>query len=324
MDLILLIGIATALLIVLLTLYFLQKRNEKLVRHWSRSELSFNVSLLHNFQIETKAVAQPQRGVPQRAQEGVPRRAQIARNQRNRLRQNAPAAAPIAAALPADLDDEDAVAGDDNAQRVPQGAVLDEKMGAKKRAKMEAKEQKRLQREQELHDREQRKVKEAQEEVERKQQDEVEAEVERKRAEAERLAKEERERKEHEEYLKMKAAFSIEEEGFEEGDADEKENLLAEFIQYIKDNKVVLLEDLATAFKLKTQQAIERIQELQANGTITGVIDDRGKFIYISEAELTAVAKFIKQRGRVSIAELAESSNNLINLTPVATSEGSV
>lgn len=302
MDLIILIGIATALLVVMLTLYFLQKKNAT---------------------TETKAAAQPQRGVPQRAQEGVPRRAQIARNQRNRMRQNAPAAAPAAAALPADSDNEDDVAGDENTQRVPQGAVLDEKMGAKKRAKMEAKEQKRLQREQELHDREQRKVKEAQEEAERKHHDEIEAESERKKAEAERLAKEERERKEHEEYLKMKAAFSVEEEGFEEGDADDKENLLADFIQYIKDNKVVLLEDLATAFKLKTQQAIERIQELQSNGTITGVIDDRGKFIYISEAELTAVAKFIKQRGRVSIAELAESSNNLINLTPVAAGEGS-
>ncbi|KAH8359259.1 hypothetical protein KR093_005345 [Drosophila rubida] len=306
MDLILLIGIATALLIVLLTLYFLQNRNAK---------------------TDTiPAAAQPQRGVPQRVQEGVPRRAQIARNQRNRLRQNqnAPAAAvPVAAAAPpADSDEDDAQAGDD-AQRVPQGAVLDEKMGAKKRAKMEAKEQKRLQREQELHDREQRKVKEAKEEAERKQQDELEAEVERKKAEAERLAKEERERKEHEEYLKMKAAFSVEEEGYEEGDADEKDNLLADFVQYIKDNKVVLLEDLATAFKLKTQQAIERILELQENGTITGVVDDRGKFIYVSEEELAAVAKFIKQRGRVSIVELAESSNNLIKLTPVAAGDGS-
>ncbi|GBP06901.1 DDRGK domain-containing protein 1 [Eumeta japonica] len=97
-----------------------------------------------------------------------------------------------------------------------------------------------------------------------------------------------------------------------------KENLLADFIKYIKENKVVVLEDLAIEFKLKTQQAIDRIQDLQVNGTITGVIDDRGKFIYISEEELTSVAKFIRQRGRVSIAELAESSNNLINLTPVS------
>ncbi|XP_052836489.1 DDRGK domain-containing protein 1 [Drosophila gunungcola] len=302
MDLIILAGIATALLVVIITLYLLQKKNAS---------------------PETKPVAAPQRGVPQRAQEGVPRRAQIARNQRNRLRQNAPAAgaapAAVAPVAPGDSDNEDADAQvDADGARVPQGAVLDEKMGAKKRAKMEAKEQKRVQREQELHDREQRKVKEAKEEAERKQQEDLDAEVERKRLEAERLAKEERERKEHEEYLKMKAAFSVEEEGFEEGDADDQDSLLADFIQYIRDNKVVVLEDLAVAFKLKTQQAIDRIQDLQANGTLTGVIDDRGKFIYVSEDELAAVAKFIKQRGRVSIAELAESSNNLINLTPVS------
>ena len=54
----------------------------------------------------------------------------------------------------------------------------------------------------------------------------------------------------------------------------------------------------------------------QEEGTLTGVIDDRGKFIYISRDELEAVAKFIRQRGRVSIAELAESSNKLINISP--------
>ena len=46
------------------------------------------------------------------------------------------------------------------------------------------------------------------------------------------------------------------------------------------------------------------------------MVDDRGKFIYISNEELESVAKFIRQRGRVSIAELAESSNKLINLAP--------
>ena len=52
---------------------------------------------------------------------------------------------------------------------------------------------------------------------------------------------------------------------------------------------------------------------------MSGVVDDRGKFIYISREELEAVAKFIRQRGRVSIAELAESSNKLINITPEQT-----
>ena len=64
------------------------------------------------------------------------------------------------------------------------------------------------------------------------------------------------------------------------------------------------------------QAVIDRIDTLMADGTLTGVLDDRGKFIYITMSELESVAKFIKQRGRVSIQELAESSNCLIRLTP--------
>lgn len=38
------------------------------------------------------------------------------------------------------------------------------------------------------------------------------------------------------------------------------------------------------------------------------------QFIYISPAEMEAVAAFIKQRGRVPIAELAARSDELIDL----------
>uniref|UniRef100_A0A2A4JB48 DDRGK domain-containing protein 1 n=1 Tax=Heliothis virescens TaxID=7102 RepID=A0A2A4JB48_HELVI len=142
-------------------------------------------------------------------------------------------------------------------------------------------------------------------------------EEERQREEAERKAEEERKRREQEEYEAMKAAFTVEGEGFDENDEQDKENLLKDFIDYIKAQKVVLLEDLAAHFKLKTQAAIDRITDLQSSGELTGVIDDRGKFIYISQKELEDVAKFIRQRGRVSITDLAESSNDLINLNPV-------
>ena len=77
---------------------------------------------------------------------------------------------------------------------------------------------------------------------------------------------------------------------------------------------VVVLEDLAAHFKMKTQDTIDRVTTLIEEGKLTGVIDDRGKFIYISQDELEAVAKFITQRGRVSIAELAENSNRLVSL----------
>lgn len=192
-----------------------------------------------------------------------------------------------------------------------------EKMGAKKRAKLEAKAEKKLQRESEAKSREDKKKKDTLAEEERKKEEDKEQEEQRRQEETERLAREERERREHEEYLKMKASFAVEEEGYDEETDADKENLLQEFVRFIKDNKVVVLEDLAQHFKLKTQAVIDRINDLKSNGTLTGVVDDRGKFIYVSEIELQSVAKFIKQRGRVAISELAESSNSLINLVPV-------
>lgn len=151
-------------------------------------------------------------------------------------------------------------------------------------------------------------------EEERKKQEEKDAEEQKKREEAERKEQEERERREHEEYLKIKQQFEVQEEGFDEEENDQDE-LLQSFIDYIKTNKVVVLEDLAANFKLKTQAAIDRIIELQKENRLSGVIDDRGKFIYICEEELLAVAKFIKQRGRVSISDLAENSASLISLS---------
>lgn len=65
---------------------------------------------------------------------------------------------------------------------------------------------------------------------------------------------------------------------------------------------------------MKAQEAIDRVTQLQEDGLLTGVIDDRGKFIYISREEMEAVAKFIKQQGRVSISDLAMNSNKLVTL----------
>jgi DDRGK domain-containing protein 1 len=62
---------------------------------------------------------------------------------------------------------------------------------------------------------------------------EREAEEEKHR-EMERKAQEEKERKEHEEYLKLKEAFSVESEGFDETEGDGESNSLMAFIQYIK------------------------------------------------------------------------------------------
>ena len=62
------------------------------------------------------------------------------------------------------------------------------------------------------------------------------------------------------------------------------------------------------------QDAIARVQTLEEEGRLTGVMDDRGKFIHISRAEMAAVADFICARGRVAIGELAAMSASFIDL----------
>ncbi|XP_011409928.1 PREDICTED: DDRGK domain-containing protein 1-like [Amphimedon queenslandica] len=189
---------------------------------------------------------------------------------------------------------------------------LGKKIGTKKRRKLQEKAEKKALREQEQALREDEKKREARRVEEMKKREEEEEAMRLKKEKEEKERKELQEKQEEEEYMKLKASFIVEEEGFvDEGLTDTS---LAEFIDYIKTAKVVYMEEVAAQFGLKTQVVIERIQTLQSSGELTGVIDDRGKFIYITMDELKSVAKFMKQRGRVSLTELAQSSNNLIKV----------
>jgi len=67
-------------------------------------------------------------------------------------------------------------------------------------------------------------------------------------------------------------------------------------------------------FNLKTMDVIERIKTLDKEGLISGVIDDRGKFIYVTKEEMEAVARFVNKKGRVNIEQIAAESNRLIDL----------
>ncbi|VFQ58617.1 unnamed protein product [Cuscuta campestris] len=117
------------------------------------------------------------------------------------------------------------------------------------------------------------------------------------------------------EFEKWKSAFSVDAEGTTEGEVqDESHGLLSDFVEYIKKHKCVPLEDLAAEFKLRTQECINRINSLEEMGRLSGVMDDRGKYIYISQEEMKAVADYIKRVGRVSISHLASKSNEFIDL----------
>ncbi|KAM4673372.1 DDRGK domain-containing protein 1 [Amazona ochrocephala] len=247
------------------------------------------------------AAARPRPHVDERG-DGMPRRR---RNMANRL------IAQRRAQQAQDWGEEE-----DDAEDVPEFQVSG-KIGAKKQRKLEEKQARKAQREAEEAEREERKKLESKREEERRKEEERIRLEEERQEEEKRKAKEEEEKREYEEYLKLKESFVVEEEGVEESLTEEQSrSFLMEFLEYVKKTKVIQLEDLASHLGLRTQDAINRIQDLMADGTLTGVIDDRGKFIYITPEEMAAVAQYIKQRGRVSIAELAQASNSLINLQP--------
>ncbi|GMJ05138.1 hypothetical protein like AT4G27120 [Hibiscus trionum] len=119
------------------------------------------------------------------------------------------------------------------------------------------------------------------------------------------------------EFEKWKGAFSVDAEGTTENELqDGSQDLLSNFVEYIKNHKCIPLEDLAAEFKLRTQECINRITSLESMGRLSGVMDDRGKYIYISMDEMQAVADYIKRQGRVSISHLASKSNQFIDLEP--------
>lgn len=213
-------------------------------------------------------------------------------------------------------DDDTDEDSDEARERLAEEQKSKKKIGVKKALKLEMKAEKRAAREAMLIEREEKKREQEYLEQLRKEAEEKEKKEEEEREEQERLAKEEQAKKEHEAYLEMAATFEVEEEGYDpEQDVDSQDKLI-QFINYINEQKVVLLEHLAAQFKMRTKDVVDRIQQLVANGSLIGIIDDRGKFISISQSELESVAKFIRQRGRVTVDELVVNSNKLINLKP--------
>ncbi|XP_063049519.1 DDRGK domain-containing protein 1-like isoform X2 [Engraulis encrasicolus] len=303
MDLVL--YISAAIILVVLIVFALKVRG--------RAEQTDNE--VHE-QVAARAAAPPRaQGAVEDRGAGMPRR------RRRGMQAAMEARRPHREQQPSDNEDSPVEVDDVEEEEESAAQLNTAKIGAKKQRKLEEKQQRKAQREAELEEREERKRLQEAREQERRKEDEKERLAEQQQEEQERRAKEEQEKKEEEEYQRLKESFIIEEQGVsEELTETESQNLLQEFIQYIKDSKVVLLEDLASHFGMRTQDAIARLHDLIADGSLTGVIDDRGKFISITPEELAAVASFIKQRGRVSISELVQASNTLINLTPVTRS----
>lgn len=137
-----------------------------------------------------------------------------------------------------------------------------------------------------------------------------------------RRAAEARAAREAEEAEKWLHTFTVEATGEEALSREAGEAQLARMVEYLRARKTAGLEEVAAEFGLRTTEAVAKVQALEAEGRVTGVMDDRGKFIFVSREEMAAVADFIRGRGRIAIAELAAKSATLIDLEGKAAPAG--
>lgn len=126
---------------------------------------------------------------------------------------------------------------------------------------------------------------------------------------------EEQKKKEDEEYNKWKDMIKVGEEGEERMDFT-KEEVINRFLDYIKIRKVISLEDISGTFKLSPTDIVNKLNQFEKEGRIMGIIDDRGKYIYITEKEMGLIEKMFINRGRISKGDLIKECNRIIRFEP--------
>eukprot|EP00727_Mastigamoeba_balamuthi_P006301 m51a1_g2291 hypothetical protein (322) ;mRNA; r:412577-413765 len=193
--------------------------------------------------------------------------------------------------------------------------------GTKYEEKMRRKEERRAMNKEMAAMREQKKAEDEAKEAEEKEKRAKEEEEQRKEEEAEKERLRQKEQRELEEYNEWKSLIETETKGTHQDDAAALEARTREFLDFVKTSKVVRLEELGAEFGIKAAEAAEKIRALEREGKLTGLLDDRGTYIYVTEDEMKAVAKVIERRGRISIDEIVAEANRIIDLNPVAKPE---
>jgi hypothetical protein len=123
----------------------------------------------------------------------------------------------------------------------------------------------------------------------------------------------EKRRAEEEDYKKWVGHIEVAEKG-EIGSADAAEQALRQYLAYAaaKEKKMLVLEECAKQHSVSVERLLKIMNDMLGAGQISGVFDDRGKFVYVTDEEYAAIAKFIRNRGRVSMHELVRECNRIV------------
>ena len=146
--------------------------------------------------------------------------------------------------------------------------------------------------------------------------------AEREEKEAERIAAEEARRlaeqqKRTEEFDEWKNTFSVSDSGEQNNRNNSDDNatdLLSQMIKYIQKKKIAPIDQIASKFNMRTADALSRIQALHAEGILTGIFDERGRYIYVSKQEMLEIREKIKLKGRINVEQLVKICNQIITI----------
>ena len=189
------------------------------------------------------------------------------------------------------------------------------KLTKREQAKMIKKQEKAEKREHIKQMMEAKKLKEQEKEREMLIKEKLKEEEKRKLEETLQKVKEEQQKKEDEIYNQWKDMIKIGEEGEEKKNFSD-ENVINEFLNYIKRRKVVSLEDLSGVFKISPNELVEKLNQFEKEGRILGIIDDRGKYIYVTEKEMSMIENLFIRRGRINKMDLIKECNKIIKFEP--------
>jgi hypothetical protein len=93
----------------------------------------------------------------------------------------------------------------------------------------------------------------------------------------------------------------------------QKTLLVEDFVALCEAQRVIHLADMACQFEISIKNVNERIDQIEHEGRITGIIDEH-TFIYVSPTEMSAIANFCHRNGKVTVTEIAKECNRLLNL----------
>lgn len=69
---------------------------------------------------------------------------------------------------------------------------------------------------------------------------------------------------------------------------------------------------------------MQRIKDLEAQNRLTGVIDDRGKYIYLTIKELEGILNLIKSQGKINRADLVKECSRIVHMEPSAEAKAKI